>query len=186
MTMQDFGRFVRELRRNRMFYDAGNNYRQWTHAKLAEEAGLTERQIAYVEQGKLSDFSSQRSIINRLANAFGLSEAEKSAFFAKAGLNYAGGEDEQEDRQFIRDLLEQLQYSASVRTPLWDFVAFNGYHRVLWGYSDDDIHKLEHEAIGPNLLRVLFDPSFDKQTDIRRSNWREEAIWAFAHPLFLM
>jgi transcriptional regulator with XRE-family HTH domain len=156
MPHRDFGAYIKTLRLQRLFFDENNFQRQWTQQHLADEAGLSVRQIARIEQNEVVKLE---PLLEALAQAFQLSEAEKVEFYAQAGYVYAQ-EVDQTHRERIERLLGELHYPALARTPLWDIVAFNEYHRVLWGYTSQQLVLLDSGDLGPNLLRVLFDPQF--------------------------
>ncbi|MBN1285499.1 MAG: helix-turn-helix domain-containing protein [Anaerolineae bacterium] len=158
MGNKAFGEFVRSLREQRMFED-GDRLRQWTQEKLAEESEfVATAQIARIEQGKVENL---RPFLEPLARAFGLSEGQKEHFYAAAGYVYVN--EREPDRDEIREYFQELQFPAFARTPLWDFIAFNSYHCVLWGYTPEKLHELNSGKLGPNLLRVLFDPCFENE-----------------------
>ncbi len=172
----DFGKFVQALRKQRIYHDRYEYPKQWSQEKLAEEAGLTVRQVSRIEQGQVANL---RPYLEPLAEAFKLTEMEKATFYAKAGYVYQVRQ-HHDNRAELAALLSQLPYPASVRTPLWDFVAVNAYHRVIRGDTEEVINKLHDDERGPNLLWLLFDPQFeDANTTIHEGNWQAEAIWSF-------
>lgn len=156
MIKHDFGAYIKALRLQRLFFDEHNFQRQWTQQHLADQAGLSVRQIARIEQNEVVKLE---PLLDQLATAFQLSAAEKVEFYAQAGYVYAHEADPLPPEQ-IEHLLSQLHYPALARTPVWDIVAFNEYHRVLWGYTPQQLTLLDSGDLGPNLLRVLFDPDF--------------------------
>lgn len=176
MVNKEFGKLVKSLRKQRTYFDENQYPRQWSQQKLSAESGLSVRQIARIEQGTVVDLKEH---LEKLAAAFGLTETEKIAFYAEAGYVYSieqkGGRQES-----LRVLLEQLPYPATVRNPLWDFVAMNAYHWMLRGFNQEALRELDEGDLGPNLLRVLFDPYFQQaSTAVNEKNIRVEAVWAF-------
>ena len=172
----DFGKFVQALRKQRIYFDRNEYPKQWSQEKLAEEADLTVRQVSRIEQGQVTNLL---PYLEPLATAFNLTEMEKVAFYAKAGYVYQARQ-HHDNRTELATLLSQLPYPASVRTPLWDFVAINAYHRVIRGDTDEVIDKLHDDERGPNLLWLLFDPQFEAtNATIHEGNWQAEAIWSF-------
>ncbi len=176
MDNESFGELVKSLRKARTYLDENAYPRQWSQEKLAKEAGLSARQIARIEQGVVADL---RPYLEALATAFKLTEQEKKAFYAEAGYVYTMSH-QSYDEEELRILLEQLPYPASVRTPLWDFVAVNAYHRIIRGMTPEVVDILNEEPLGPNLLWLLFDARFhEANTNIHHTNWQAESIWAF-------
>jgi transcriptional regulator with XRE-family HTH domain len=170
MDNKQFGNFVRTLREQRKSY-----WHSWTQEYLAEKAEIESEQVARIEQGltkKLEPY------LDKLANAFSLNELQKVEFWALAGYNYQRG-NSQLRKEEIYQLLEQFYFPASARTPLWDFIGFNCYHEILWGYTPENIEMLNTE-IGPNLLRVLFDEQFSiSQTSQLSINELASVVAAF-------
>ena len=152
MENKHFGLYVKTLREQRASY-----WHSWTQEYLAEKADIEPDQVARIEQGRVKKLL---PYLEGLAMAFGLNELQKVEFWALAGYNYRPSQLDI-SKQRIYDLLEQLYFPASARTPVWDFIAFNCYHEVLWGYTPENIALL-NEHPGPNLLRVLFDNEFRK------------------------
>ncbi len=146
-----FGALVAKLRKN------NNSAEEFTQKTLGERAKISTRNVSRIEQGQVVNLY---SYLSKLAEAFQLTELEKVEFYATAGYVYVP-EPKKEDRAFLRRLLERFTHPASVRTPLWDFVAFNRYHAVLFGYTQEDLMRMD-QGLGPNLLRVLFDPEFQE------------------------
>jgi transcriptional regulator with XRE-family HTH domain len=151
----EFGELVRALRVHRMI-DGPDGPCPWSRETLAAKTGLTVRQIQRTEKGEVVNL---RPYLDPLAEAFGLTEAQKIEFYADAGYVYRV--EATPDREQIRALFQGVQYPASARTPLWDFIAFNSYHYALWGYTTEKMQRLDGGDFGPNLLRVLFDPVFE-------------------------
>jgi transcriptional regulator with XRE-family HTH domain len=173
MTNPEFGVFIRELRRQRTFFDAENSLRQWTQTELGHRANLSPRQIAKIEQGDVADL---RPYLDPLAEAFDLSESEKAEFYAIAGYLYSRPEalDLEPD---LEALFRQIPFPASARTVLNDFVAFNAYHYVLFGYSPETIAMLHEGELGPNLMRVVFEPRFEYKRYVGgESKWRDDVL----------
>jgi hypothetical protein len=161
---KEFGEYVRTLREQRTFTDSSRRTRQWTRAKLAQESNglLTEVVIRNIEQGKVANLKNH---LKSLALALNLTENAKEELYARAGYVYTKNGTKW-DESFIKALFEQLHHAASIRTPLWDFVAFNSYHAELWGHTPQTINALNTERIGPNLLRVMFDPLFQHKSKV--------------------
>jgi len=180
MSRKAFGEFVRVLRTKRTFLDEHDSYRAWTQKELARRCNLTARQISSIEQGRTVDLT---PFLAPLAAAFGLNDIEKATFYAKAGFHYPVIV-QQRSKDFIHTLLQQIHYPASIRTPVWDFVAFNAYHRVLWGYDAQTLLSLDDGDLGPNLLRVLFDSQFGGQTTYQSKRWQEEVVIGFRSSSF--
>lgn len=162
MGRAEFGQLVRTLREQRTFFNQNQRERPWTQAELARQAKLTRKEIARVEQGKVINL---QRYLEPLAKALALSQTDKNEFYALAGYVYQDrlniGWAEAADR--IKSLFERLEYPASARTRLWDFVAFNSSHYSLWGYTPEkmDILNNEKDLLGPNLLRIIFDARFE-------------------------
>ena len=174
MSIKEFGGFVRSLRQLRLYVNE-EEMKQWTQKYLAARAdeaarelgGLPEngaqhistQHIARLEQGKIRDVS---RFLAPLARAFELNEGEKEYFYAIAGSVYQS--ERPIDLDEIEGLFKEIEYPAFARTPLWDFVAFNAYNYVLWGYDDAKLKRLKKPPLGPNVLKVLFDPEFEGVT----------------------
>jgi transcriptional regulator with XRE-family HTH domain len=179
MAFKEFGELVRSLRKQRLF-DTGTDLQQWTQTHLAKIASETSEQkvtfanIAMLERGKIKDIT---PFLEPLAKAFELNAGEKERFYAMAGLIYRN--ERVPDRNEIGELFRLIQYPAFARTPWWDFIAFNRYNYILWGYTPEKLAKLKSVPVGANLLKVLFDPDFESEVykggyerwaaDIRRS-----------------
>ncbi len=177
MGNTQFGKFVKILRSQKTEVDDDGITHPWTQEKLAEAASLSVRQLARIEQGNVEDLKPH---LQPLAQALGLSATETSDFYAKAGFIYAPKR-MAPSRDLLKTWLAQLHHPASARTPLWDFVAFNEYHRVVRGYTPETLQSLDQGSIGPNLLRVLFSSDFGAQAKrhLHAPNWEEKTIWAF-------
>jgi transcriptional regulator with XRE-family HTH domain len=152
-----FGQFIRSMRRGRTFFDSEGVLRPWTQAELARRANLSPRQIAKLEQGGVADV---RRYLEPLATALALTAGEKAELYMRAGL-LPPARPPAFDRAALDGLLRQFHYPASARTHLWDFVAMNAMNAALYGYTPEAIRQLNQGALGPNLLRVFFDPLFD-------------------------
>ncbi len=171
MGNTEFGKFVRQLREHRMTY-----WHSWSRKFLADKSDLDEKQIGRIENGEVADL---KRFLEPLAKALDLSELQKAEFYARAGYSYQL-KFKQADLDFIVSLLGQIDLPASARTPLWDFVAFNEYHRVMWGYTDEAINILRDGELGSNLLRVYFDEEIRKhQSVVRTSNELIRALSIF-------
>ena len=159
------------MRRQRL--DPEDKYRQWSRAYLAELSGLSERQVRRIEQGEVVNLY---PLLEGLADAFGLTELERSQFYAQAGYAYAPALS-RPDIDLLENLLNQISYPAYIRTPLWDFLAFNRYSARLWGYDDAATLALfDEEPLGANMLRTIFDPRFDhKRYKGGEANWYQDA-----------
>src|SRR3954454_21084018 len=157
---ETFGQLVVSMRKQRRFLD-NNPPKPWARAYLAEQSGLTLKQVTRVEQGSVVNM---RPLLDPLAAAFGLSPAERGEFYGQAGYIHRGAP-APPDRGLLTSLLGELTYPVYVRTPLWDFVAYNAYHARLWGYDDPaKLDILRGGTVGPNLLRTIFDPVFEHRT----------------------
>jgi transcriptional regulator with XRE-family HTH domain len=173
MNAQAFGQLVRSMRRQRLHLDSKREFRQWSRAHLAALSGLSERQIRRIEQGEVINLY---PLLAGLADAFGLTELERPAFYAQAGYLYSPANFEP-DMELLDSLLRQIEYPVYIRTPLWDFVAFNRYSARLWGYDDPAVLALfDEEPLGANMLRTVFDPRFEhKRYKGGEANWYEDA-----------
>src|SRR5690349_20036912 len=145
MKSLSFGQFVRALRERRS-YDRQGHERKWSQEELAkhvvwkDEPGLKtkKRRIASMEQDKVVNLKPH---LEPLARAFGLSEAEKTEFYTLAGYIYTKPASMTMDKsvEVLKSLFRDLDYPASARTPLWDFIAFNAYHYSVWNFTDEQI-----------------------------------------------
>lgn len=173
MINREFGEFIAALRRQRTFFDQQGLLRQWTQAELACRANLSTRQISKIEQGEVVDL---RRMLDPLAQAFQLNESEKAELYTIAGFVYPNPHKPlTHNRPSLELFLRQFPYPMTARTILGDFVAFNAYNQTLYGYTPEKIYHLNAGELGPNLLRVLFDPEFDYMTYIGgESKWRKD------------
>lgn len=170
MDTKAFGKFLKGLRKEK-----DNYYRRWRQEDLAQRAGLSTRQVARIEEGQVKDLW---PYVGTLASAFRLNEIQMAEFYAQAGYHYRP-KIVQENRQAVSGLLRQIELPASAKTPMWDFVAFNEYHRIMWGYTKANIKKLDEGVVGPNLLRVFFDEEFyehQAQHENRDENLRRTVL----------
>lgn len=129
-------------------------------------------------RGEFPTFAKYRIKLEGIADALELSERQKEALFAKAGFAYQpqpviGNLDE------LIGILHDIHLPASIRTPLWDYVAFNSSYKSLWSYSDEYIAKLEKGTFGPNLLRIIFDPDFADRTVPIGESWKSGVVETF-------
>lgn len=173
-----FGKHVQWWRSQKIDFDdeRGRN-KLWTQEKLAQESGLSPNIIRNIEQGKVRFLEPH---LEPLAKAFKLTEIQKIEFYAKAGLTYHPPNISEKDREYLKQQLEKIHFPTVARTPVWDIIAFNEYHRIIWGYTEKQLKLLKNsdEGIGANLLRVRFDPAFSSlaPTPNRRP---EVIVWAF-------
>lgn len=169
-----FGEYVKALR-----HEKG-----WTQADLAEIINLGNSTISRLENGNVADLLPH---LEPLANAFELTELQKKELYAIAGyvyrippINIKFGDVRFEQ---MKQLLAEIEYPASIRTHLWDFLAFNEYHKVLWNYSDKRVQMLDDDSIlGANLLRVLFGDKFQINNDeltFEQDSWQRNALMQF-------
>jgi transcriptional regulator with XRE-family HTH domain len=159
MNNKAFGKLVKNLREMDFRGTKRGDFKVWTQADLADAAKISLSTIKRIEGGTATNLE---RYIGALADAFTLSPTEREEFYAVAGHIYPIT-NLKIDIERIKDLFIKLEFPASARTPLWDFIAFNEYHKVLWGYSDENVKLLNEGSLGPNLLRVLFDPLFATQ-----------------------
>ena len=152
-VQKQFGAYIKRLRSERIYINRQGVERQWSQAHLAEKADLDDQQIAKLERGEIVDLE---PFLEKLQEAFNLQGLALKEFFAVAGYPYPLEIEYEKDQ--IRWLLSTIPYPTSVRTPLWDFIAFNRYHALLYGYTDEFVEKLKQGKLGANLLRMLFDP----------------------------
>lgn len=181
----ELGKMIKALRQHRSFLTI-NGLRPWTQEKLAEEIMLSSqitndmqtlsiKQIADLEQGRVSNIKPDVHI-EPIARAFKLSEPEKAELYYVAGLAAPIVKRQRNNTIFV-SLLKKISYPATVRTPLWDFVAFNTYNKVLWGYTDYHLMKLHNHQVRPNLLHVLFHPEFlSRNYSSSYAEWREHRL----------
>lgn len=171
MGNEEFGKLVKQLREEKSTYDDNGGWNAWTQEELAKRttdpntgANLSKSKVADIEQGKVAHLDPDIHV-EPLARALGVPEAEKPDFYFVAGLAYSPRLTEWEiDEEVIRALLQQLNYPANIRTPLWDFIAFNHYNYTLYGYSQPILDKIDGDEFGPNLLRILFDPKLQSSS----------------------
>lgn len=178
---KEFGEYVKNLReRKTEFIDDQGRLRKFRQEDVAERSGgLTARMVSAIESGRFPDFGFYVKKLERLARGLMLTELEKQELFAKARLVYPTSQN-RTDETFIRSMLLKLHHPVSVRTPLWDFIAFNEYHRVLWGYTDEEVALLSDTSdFGPNLIRVVFHKDFGERGRQRGVEFEEEALRAF-------
>lgn len=154
---KEFGNYIRDLREEQKTELDNGRWKRWTRQELAKRTGLTERQIEKIEMGEIVDL---RPFLKPLAQVFQLSDNETVELYAVAGYTYPRMGNQQ-DRDRLQVIFCQINYPASARTALWDFIAFNTYHREVWGHTEKTISVLQDNTVlGANLLRILFDPVF--------------------------
>lgn len=167
---QQFGEFLKTLRQS-ITPITTSGVKSWTQTDLANTTGITLSTIKRIETGQVNNIS---VYLEALGDAFGLDDIAKQQFYAVAGYVYPQNIEkvEQIDRERLRNLLTSIDYPASVRTPLWDFIAFNEYHRVLWGYPENPSEILEanDDVLGSNLLRISFDPDIPNHPNAHASD----------------
>jgi hypothetical protein len=171
---REFGKLVRRLREERLEATEDGRIHQWTRKKLAEESNLSTRQLAKIEWGEVANLE---PYLSHLARAFGLGEFEKREFYAAAGYIYPSSQAvTEETAQSLLKQLSHFELPVTIRTSLWDFVAFNHFNYALYEYNDKVIAKMKSDSLGPNLLRLLFDqelglPASAPPTPDRRDVW---------------
>jgi len=178
---KEFGEYVKNLReRKTEFINDQGRLQKFRQEDVAERSGgLSARMISAIESGRFPDFGFYVEKLECLSRGLMLTELEKQELFAKARLVYPSSQN-RTDETFIRSMLLKLQHPVSVRTPLWDFIAFNEYHRVLWGYTDEEVTLLSDTSdFGPNLIRVVFQKDFGERGRQRGVEFEEEALRAF-------
>lgn len=152
MNLKDFGMFLKNYRDKR-----DNKFVRWRQEDLAERSGISVRTISRIEQGKAEKIL---GFLPSIARAFNFNEIQKGEFYARAGYYYRP-QLRQESRIAVERILSDFTLPASAKNPVWDFIGFNEYHRLLWGYSHENIALLDSDDdIGANLLRVFFDERF--------------------------
>lgn len=179
-----FGQFVQELRQMRR----DESDEKWTRKYLCQQIkkhtniDISENEIRRVESGQAKNI---KRYLAPLSAAFELNETEKEHFWAAAGFIYRN--EVTPNRNEIIELFKTIEFPAFARTPIWDFIAFNGFNSLLWGYTPEKIALLR-SGLGPNLLRVLFEPEFDSITyKGNESVWRKDirrSIKAFCFESF--
>ena len=180
---QQFGEYLVHLR-NTKLRRTQKGYEGWTQADLADTAGISRYTIPRIEKGTVVDLLPH---LDKLANAFELNEIERRIFYAKAGHVYDVAPSIPSP-ELMRHILENIEYPTSIRTSVWDFLAFNEYHKVLWSYSDEGLKLLgDGSELGANLFRVLFSPEFQiaqgRLID-NRTQWQRNAISQFRRLAF--
>ena len=159
-----FGQFVRDLREQL----------RWTRQKLSDvTAGrLSTRVIRSIEDGTCAELADH---LKELSSGFGLSEIERLQFYARAaGYTYPSNM-QKSNIVNIKSWLGGIHYPAAARSPLYDFLAFNECHALLFGYDDTKINLLRDGGIGANLLRVLFEPEFEARKYLGEDRWETQA-----------
>ena len=159
MGNREFGIFIQTLRAQRKTY-----WQTFSQAYLADRASLNEKQIARIERGEVANL---KPFLEPLAKAFGLNELEKAELFARAGYAYQLDYEDTEI-EFVVQTLSHIDLPASARDPIWNFVAFNEYHRAMWGYTDEALSLLDKSEIGANLLLVYFDEEIRRHQTVLR------------------
>ncbi|MEQ8672773.1 MAG: hypothetical protein RLP44_11880 [Aggregatilineales bacterium] len=157
----NFGELVKYLRKRMRDYDEDQT---WTQKNLAQRARMSEGTLKSIENGSHSNIG---PYVKLLADALQLSEFQKHHFYAVAGLIYPLQHSKVTQNDIV-NILAKLDCPAYARTALWDFIAFNDYHRQLWGYDDQMLSLLRKGDLGPNLLRVLFEDDFQNNLKVRR------------------
>lgn len=181
MNNESFGNLVKSLRMQRMYIDEDGYPQQWTQEVLAQRANLSIRQVSTLEQGKVSNLY---PYLGELANAFNLTAMEKVSFYAEAGYIYRV-EETLADPASLGEYFSQIPFPAAVRTPLWDFVAINRFHREVWNFTDEILDKLRNSKMGANLLWYLFAPEFQEHRIVPDvDDWRASIIWSFRRSSF--
>lgn len=175
----EFGELVQHLRLSKQGFNEQGQLRQWSRRTLATKANISETTLQNIEKGEQPNY---QQYVEALANALLLTEYQKHHFYAVAGMIYQL-EPSKITIEQIWGILEKLDCPAYARTALWDFIAFNDYHRLLWEYNDQTLEILrsrENGKIGANLLRVLFEEDFQSGLRVRRVNDRvKRAIKVF-------
>lgn len=177
MRPESFGEIVRILRQERRYFEATARqpgYRVLSQEYLAEKAGIAVRTIQRIEQGKSVDLS---KYVDALADALELSEAEKEPFYAAAGLHYRVRRPRNDWQEIVRSIIAGYRYPVHCITPLWDIVALNAYNYALFSHSPEVMSELKATALGANLLRLTFDPVFERKRTLGgETQWRDEMI----------
>ncbi len=159
----------------------GDDDKICSQAVLAAKAGMSEGTLKKIESGTHPD---PTPYVESLANVLQLTEFQKHHFFAVAGLIYPLKHHIVTQNDVV-DILSKLDCPAYARTALWDFIAFNDYHRLLWGYTDETLALLRAGDLGPNLLRVQFEKEFQDTLAVRRVDDRpKRAIKVFRGEAF--
>jgi transcriptional regulator with XRE-family HTH domain len=155
MSQKTFGEYLRDLRRQKYYEDGGNEI-QMSRKELARRSGISVNVIRNIEQDKVKDVSPH---LKALSNALELDELEKTAFYLMANQPYKS-ESKVRDKEFLEKLFKPLEYPVSIKTAVWDFIAFNSYHYLLWRYTTKNIALMKTGVLGSNLLRVHFNDKF--------------------------
>lgn len=194
-TQEKFAKLVKALCQERFIPQKGNSKRDeipwrfrelptkpWTQEYLAEVSKIkirTIRRIVKGEKVKLGPY------LERLAQAFDLTESQKIEFYATAGYFYEPAPPSDETFDTLYRKIEVKAYPATVRNALWDFLFINPLHATVRGMTSDVIQILKDNPIGPNLLLILFDPQFQgTNTSHRLPGWDVLAIRSFRRSSF--
>lgn len=167
---KEFGGLVRHLRQG---YERTGQV--WTQKKLALESGglLDAKQIGRIERGEV--ILDPVLHLEALAKAFRLTELQKVEFYAAAGFLYRPVE-KTDYHKLIDKLLGEHCFPSLLTTPLADIVAFNAYYQALYGHTPAHIAAMREGPLGPNILRLFLDDTFERK--VYRGGlegWREAA-----------
>ena len=158
--------------------------------ELREDAALTVKQLA--QRVNLPDSTigkierAEKAILDRatvmvLANSFQLTGLQRQEFFACAGLIVDEPQFAREalrENEAIMDFYANVQSPAYVQNALFDLHSTNAYMSEVYGMDFRLMSRYLFDSIGPNILRVLFDPDsgFDaKKNWIGAQTWHEYA-----------
>ncbi|MCZ7538811.1 MAG: hypothetical protein M5U29_02600 [Anaerolineae bacterium] len=187
---RSFGELVKALQRSHTYFDEESGAdKPWNQAILAKHTDgssypLSEHQVGDIEQDTVVDIC---PYLEPLAFAFELKEYERREFYAAARCVNQDRKSYMADT-LLRRTLHDIPYPAFAVTPLWDCIAENRYAQVAHNMTDKRIEEFSSGALGPNRLRMLFDPSFGMEELLKGEHmWQwtaKKLLWLFRNTSF--
>lgn len=156
MNREEFGMLVKALRTEVIVLPEG---RPMTQQELADKIMHSSRTIGQIEQGDKRNLEPQ--IIAKLADAFGLTSMERTAFYAAAAQvdidpRSAVPGQPADVLQMLLDASRNIQLPALIYDSLYTVVAANSLMLKLSNVQDALLEDGHQMAAGFNLLRYYF------------------------------
>lgn len=156
MNREEFGKLVKALRTEVIMLPEG---RPMTQQELADKTMHSSRTIGQIEQGDKRNLEPQ--IIAKLADAFGLTSMERTAFYAAAAQvdidpRSAVPGDPADVLQLLIEAARNIQVPAFIYDSLYTVVAANSLMLKISNVQDELLESGHDTAAGFNLLRYYF------------------------------
>jgi transcriptional regulator with XRE-family HTH domain len=147
--------------------------------QLEHKSGVPERTIIDVENGEKAVLD--RKTVSLLAFAFELHGMAFEEFMRAAGLTpdvtlQPDIEAIPEVYDFVRGFYADTVYPAYMTNGLLDLHSCNSYALALFGISLQYANEHAYAGAGPNVLRMLFDPTL-RARETWGKRWRQHALW---------